>query len=271
MFHKYLILLFSLTMFARPYFVFGQDTETPLYTYRVLHTYPHDSQAFTQGLVYHQGYFYESTGLWGQSTLRKIQLDTGKVLQVTKLDSQYFGEGLTLWKDQLLQLTWKSKVGFVYQQDTFNLLKTFSYSTEGWGLTHDGTQLIMSDGTDTLYFLNPTTFEVTQQLQVRDQNTPVTHINELEYVQGELFANIWLTNYIARISLQTGQVLGWIDLTGLSPFPKDNLQKVLNGIAYDEVGKRLFVTGKWWPTLFEMEILPCSQRGRGNKCYPFKR
>jgi glutamine cyclotransferase len=255
-------------------FVYSQETRTtPFYTYRIVHTYPHDPDAFTQGLIYHDGVLYESTGLWGRSALRKVELETGKVLQTSQLNDNYFGEGITLWQDQLIQLTWKTNRGFVYNLQTFEKLKDFTYSTEGWGITHDADKLIMSDGSDTLYFLNPQTFERIGTLPVRDQNSkPVVNLNELEYINGEIFANIWYTNKLARISPKTGQVLGWIDLTGLNPESSSgsDSQAVLNGIAYDETGKRLFVTGKLWPELFEIELIPCRQ-GRGDRCYHFKR
>lgn len=269
------ILVITIIIATSPLFVYSQETQTiPFYTYRIIHIYPHDSDAFTQGLIYHDGVLYESTGLWGRSSLRKVELETGKVLQTNRLDDQYFGEGLTLWQDQLIQLTWKTNIGFVYNLQTFEKLKDFTYATEGWGITHDEDKLIMSDGTDTLYFLNSQTFERIGTLPVRDQNNkPVANLNELEYINGEIFANIWYTNKLARISPQTGQVLGWIDLTGLNPLASSsgNSQAVLNGIAYDEKGKRLFVTGKLWPKLFEIELMPC-QQGRGDiRCYHFKR
>jgi glutamine cyclotransferase len=275
MYKTYSIIIISIIMIvASPLFIYGQETQTtPFYTYRIVHTYPHDPDAFTQGLIYHDGVLYESTGLWGRSSLRKVALETGKVLQTSQLDDKYFGEGITLWQDQLVQLTWKTNRGFVYNLQTFEKLKDFTYATEGWGITHDEDKLIMSDGSDTLYFLNPQTFERIGVLPVRDQNNkPVANLNELEYINGEIFANIWYTNKLARISPKTGQVLGWIDLTGLNPvsFSGDNSQAVLNGIAYDEKGKRLFVTGKLWPKLFEIELMPC-QQGRGDRCYHFKR
>ena len=227
------------------------------YTYRIINTYPHDRTAFTEGLIYDNGVLYESTGLNGQSTLRKVELTTGWVLQSTSLASQYFGEGLTLWQDSLIQLTWQTHVGFVYDKNTFNLLRNFNYTTEGWGLTHDSTRLIMSDGTSTMYFLDPVTFQVTGKIEVKDRGTPVVNINELEYVNGRIYANIWMTDKIAIINPDTGNAESWIDLTGLLP-PQANpvAVDVLNGIAYDPVGKRLFVTGKLWPMLFEIELVP---------------
>lgn len=239
----------------------AQEIETgeiPVYTYRIINIYPHDSTAFTQGLVYYNGFLYESTGLWGQSSLRKVDLTTGKVLQVYHLPKVYFGEGITLWHDKIIQLTWKSNTGWIYNYQTFEKLANFSYPTEGWGITHDGQKLIMSDGTDKLYFLEPTTLKKMGHLQVHAQGKPIVNLNEMEYIEGEIFANIWKSNYIARISPQTGQVLGWIDLTGLIDKIKlvsgSRPKNVLNGIAYDDQKKRLFVTGKLWPKLFEIEI-----------------
>lgn len=222
--------------------------------YNIVQTYPHDAQAFTQGLIYDQGELYESTGLYGKSSLRRVELKTGKVLQIYDLDDRYFGEGLTLWQDRLIQLTWISQTGFVYDQKTFEQLASFTYPTEGWGLTDNGQELIMSDGSDTLYFLDPDTFQPTKRLKVSDRSRPIAKLNELEYVNGEILANIWLSDRIARISPQTGEVLGWIDLAGIikpKPLPKNDA--VLNGIAYDAAGDRLFVTGKLWSKLFEIK------------------
>lgn len=226
-------------------------------TYEVVNTYPHDPTAFTQGLVYHDGYLYESTGLYGQSSLRKVALDTGVVLQKANLPPNYFGEGLALWENTLLQITWLEETGFIYALEDFSLLGQFTYPTEGWGLTHDGERLIMSDGSHRLYFLDPGTFEVTGQVQVTDQGEPVERINELEYIQGEVYANIWLTDDIVRIDPGTGVVLGWIDLAGILPEAlRSPDTDVLNGIAYDPVGDRLFVTGKNWPELYEIRLVP---------------
>ncbi len=227
----------------------------PVYGYQIVNTFPHDPEAFTEGLLYDNGFLYESTGLNGRSTLRKTELATGKVLQEYNLPADLFGEGLTLMGDRLFQLTWKSQVGFVYDKATFRLLRQFAYPTEGWGLTHDGKDLIMSDGTATLYFLNPDTFKGIRQVQVHTDEGPVTNLNELEYVQGQVYANIWKTDRIARIAPDTGQVLGWIDLTGLlSAQDRQKPVEVLNGIAYDAEHDRLFVTGKLWPKLFEIKL-----------------
>ncbi|MGK7873317.1 MAG: glutaminyl-peptide cyclotransferase [Xenococcaceae cyanobacterium] len=246
---------------AKTSFYTGQEVQIPVYTYSIVNIYPHDQEAFTQGLIYHNGLLYEGTGLRGKSSLRRVELETGKVLQIRRLNERYFGEGITLWQDRIIQLTWTSQVGFVYNRETFEKLKEFAYRTEGWGITQDGERLIMSDGTDTLYFLDPDTFKEIGSIQVRDQQRPVVKLNELEYINGEIFANVWQTDRIARISPTTGRVLGWIDLTGLlelKPVPgRGNPQNVvLNGIAYDEEGDRLFVTGKFWPKLFEIELVP---------------
>jgi glutamine cyclotransferase len=228
----------------------------PRYTYKVVNTYPHDHTAFTQGLLFIDGFLYEGTGQYGESTLRKVALESGDVLQLGELPEQFFGEGVTLMSDRLIQLTWRSRVGFVYDRESFALLRQFNYSTEGWGLTHDGRQLIMSDGSPTLFFLDPDTFAATGRLAVHDHKGPVSRLNELEYVRGEIYANIWQTDRIARISPQTGQVVGWIELEGLlSPQDRATRVDVLNGIAYDEKNDRLFVTGKWWPKLFEIELI----------------
>jgi glutaminyl-peptide cyclotransferase len=228
----------------------------PVATYRVRNTYPHDPAAFTQGLVYEDGLLYEGTGLNGQSTLRKVELETGNVLQTHAISDTYFGEGITIFGDKIIQLTWQSQLGFVYDKATFAPLGEFHYPTEGWGLTHDGQRLIMSDGTATLHFLDPQTFQELGHLDIHDSSGPVVRLNELEYIHGEIYANIWQTDMIARISPQSGQVLGWIDLAGLlSPEERQPPADVLNGIAYDPASDRLFVTGKRWPKLFEIEVV----------------
>ncbi len=231
------------------------------YGFEVVAAYPHDREAFTQGLVFDDGALYESTGLNGRSSLRKVNLQTGEVLQRRDIDLQYFAEGLTLFNNHLIQLTWQSNKGFVYDKTTFAPLREWRYPTEGWGLTHDGRQLIMSDGTATLRFLNPETFAVEREVTVTDQGQPVVRLNELEYVRGEVFANVWQTNLIARIDPQSGHVNGWIDLSGLLPPAEQQGADVLNGIAYDAAGDRLFVTGKLWPKLFEIKLAPTSAAG----------
>jgi len=228
-----------------------------VYRYRVVETFPHDSQAFTQGLVFVNGILYEGTGLRGRSTLRRVELETGHILQVRDLQAQYFGEGVTIYDNNIIQLTWQSNIGFVYDKESFELLREFSYSTEGWGITYDGEHLIMSDGTSTLRFLDPNTFSEISRIEVYEGDNPVTRLNELEYIKGEIYANVWMTDNIARISPETGQVTGWIDLKGLLT-PEDYKQPVdvLNGIAFDKKNERLFVTGKLWPKLFEIELIP---------------
>jgi len=235
-------------------------SQVPVYGYRVINTYPHDRTAFTQGLVYENGLLYEGTGRRGQSTLRKVELKTGQVLQPLDLPPELFGEGIVIFGEQIVQLTWQSRLGFVYDKTSFERLREFVYPTEGWGITHDGQQLIMSDGTATLYFWDPDTLAEIGRVAVTDNGQPVVRLNELEYVRGEVFANIWQTDFIARIDPRTGFVTGWIDLTGLLD-PEDRLEPVdvLNGIAYDPGRDRLFVTGKLWPKLFEIELLAPEQ------------
>jgi glutamine cyclotransferase len=234
----------------------GNSDVIPVYSYSIVNTYPHDPDAFTQGLIFDEGVLYEGTGLYGQSSLRRVELETGDILQIRELSDQLFGEGITIYGDRIIQLTWQSNIGFVYDKDTFELLQEFDYSTEGWGITHDGTRLIMSDGTSTLHFLDPQTFEETGQVAVFDSDGPVTRLNELEYVQREIYANVWQTDRIARIAPETGQVVGWIELEGLlSAEDRSQPVDVLNGIAYDAQTDRLFVTGKLWPKLFEIELV----------------
>jgi glutaminyl-peptide cyclotransferase len=230
----------------------------PVYGYRVVRSYPHDPQAFTQGLTYHEGFLYEGTGLVGRSSIRKVRLETGEVLQIRHLAEPYFGEGIAIWQDSLIQLTWRSEIGFVHDLATFEPRRTFRYTGEGWGLTHDGTRLIMSDGsaTGTLRLLDPATFRESGRLTVRDGGIPVKGLNELEFVKGEIYANVWNTDRIARISPKTGQVTGWIDLRGLLDPREAAGVDVLNGIAYDAAADRLFVTGKLWPRLFEIQLVP---------------
>lgn len=224
---------------------------------RIVNVTPHDPKAFTQGLVFSEGFLYESTGLRGQSTLRRVDLKTGKVLQSLSLSPRHFAEGLTLWKDRLIQLTWQSGIGFVYNSRTFAKEGEFTYEGEGWGITHNGHSLIMSDGTAMLRFLDPTTFEVTRSLEVRDGGAPISSLNELEFVKGEILANIWGEDWIARIDPDKGQVLGWIDASPLRNAlgPVQGID-ALNGIAHDPDTDRIFITGKLWPSLFEIQILP---------------
>ena len=227
-------------------------------TYQIVHIYPHDPSAFTQGLVYSDGHLYESTGLNGQSSLRMVDLPTGRVLQRYNLPAEYFGEGLTDWGSHLVQLTWQNGTGFVYDRFSFSLRGSFHYEGEGWGLTHDRTSLILSDGSSTLRFLNPESFREIKRISVHDgPGSPIKNLNELEYIHGEIYANVWQSDRIVRISPRTGRVLGWIDLSGL--IDQRELQDpgaVLNGIAYDAKADRLFVTGKLWPHLFEIKVVP---------------
>ena len=231
------------------------ETTAPVYGYTVQHTYPHDPNAFTQGLEYLNGYLYEGTGLNGRSSIRKVKLETGKVLRERGVPRAYFGEGITVWKSSLIELTWESQLAFVYDRDTFAPRRRFTYAGEGWGLTHDATNLIMSDGTSELRFVDPETFTERRRVRVTDGGRAVTRLNELEYVKGQVLANIWTTDNIARIDPGSGRVLGWIDLRGLLPETQRVSDAVLNGIAYDEAKDRLFVTGKLWPKLFEIRIV----------------
>jgi glutaminyl-peptide cyclotransferase len=229
----------------------------PNYTFRIVNVYPHDPGAFTEGLVFDRGQLFEGTGLEGQSWLRQVQLETGRVIRQYGLTAQYFGEGITVLGDNIYQLTYQSHIGFVYGRDSFALLRDFSYASEGWGLTQDGKRLIMSDGTANLYFLDPQTLKVEGSLPVSDKGIPVDKINELEYVKGFVYANIWPTNRIAIIGLRDGKITGWIDLTGLLQTQKySGRVDVLNGIAWDSQSERLFLTGKWWPYLFEIKLVP---------------
>lgn len=224
------------------------------WTPEIIARYPHDSNAFTQGLLYHDGYLYESTGRNGQSSVRKVEIETGRVVQFQPVDAIFFGEGLTLFDDRLIQLTWQSGIGFVYRLSDFSLLQRFSYAGEGWGLTHDGERLILSDGTARLRFLDPESFRVMQTVTVTDEGLPVTQLNELEYIDGEVWANIWQRDVVARIDPESGNVLGWIDLSSLYPIDVRDRDAVVNGIAYDPADDRIFVTGKLWPMMFEIEF-----------------
>jgi glutaminyl-peptide cyclotransferase len=226
----------------------------PVRSYTVVHAYPHDRHAFTQGLVFYQGFLYEGTGEEGHSGIRKVDLETGKILQDRALPADFFGEGIAILNGKLYELTWQNKLAMVYDLRSFELLQRYTYDTEGWGLTTDGKRLIMSDGTSTLRMRNPETFAETGKLEVSDGGQPVSQLNELEWVDGEIYANVWKTQRIVRISPKDGRVLGWIDLTGLLPPAERVGIDVLNGIAYDAAGKRLFVTGKWWPKLFEIVV-----------------
>jgi len=235
---------------ARP----GGET-VPTYGFEVVNTWPHDAGAFTQGLIFHDGALVESAGQYGESSLRRVELKTGKILKKVDLPPQFFAEGVTLLGGKLYQLTWENKRGFVYDPKTFEKKGEFRYDGQGWGLTHDGQSLILSDGTNQLRFIDPETFRVTRTISVTDGGRPLRDINELEYVRGEIYANVWHDQRIVRLDPQTGKILGWIDLAGLIPRAElSDEEAVLNGIAYDAAGDRLFVTGKLWPKLFEIKL-----------------
>ena len=227
----------------------------PTFTYRIVHVYPHDPNAFTQGLEYADGVLYEGTGLNGRSSIRKVALETGKVLQQRAVPAEHFGEGITIWKNDLIELTWQTHVAFVYDKNTFEPKKRFSYPGEGWGLTHDGTNLIMSDGTDELRLLDPVTFAERRRIKVTAAGQPLRNLNEIEVVKNEILANIWQTDYVARIAPDSGKVTSYIDLRGLLSTSERANADVLNGIAYDAAHDRLFVTGKLWPKLFEIQVV----------------
>lgn len=231
-----------------------ETARTPLFGCEIVKTHPHRNSAFTQGLVIDEGFLYEGTGTYGASTLCKIELETGKVLQRSHLPDHMWGEGITLFRDRIYQLTWRSHTGFVYDRKTFKLLRRFDYPGEGWGLTHDGHALIMSDGSATLTFLDPNSLDPSRTILVTDANQPVTHLNELEYIDNQIYANVWLTNDIVAIEPETGNVTARIDLSDLKD--REPRADVLNGIAYDPLRRRLFVTGKYWSKLYEIKIVP---------------
>ena len=230
------------------------------YGYRLVHAFPHDPQAFTQGLIFRDGFLYESTGLEGKSSLRKVRLETGEVVEQRSIDSKYFAEGLADFGDRLFQLTWRSGVGFVYSLADFKPQRTFSYQGEGWGLASDAKRLILSDGTATLRFIDPDSLRETGRLQVTEEGRPISNLNELEVVKGQILANVWQSDQIVIIEPSDGRVAGRIDLTGLLPFEDRPGVDVLNGIAWDRERDRLFVTGKWWPKLFEIQLEKRSER-----------
>jgi glutamine cyclotransferase len=230
-------------------------TAIPTYTFEVVNTYPHDATAFTQGLVYLNGNLFESTGLNGRSTLREVDLRTGKVLRKVDVPQEYFAEGLTALNGKLYQLTWKANKGFTYDPSNFQLIGSFTYSGEGWGLTNDGKSLILSDGTNNLRFMDPPEFSTAKTISVYDKGKPLEELNELEYIKGEIYSNIWHDDRIVRIDPKSGSILGWIDLTGLLPEnERRDQENVLNGIAYNEQTDTLYVTGKRWPKLFEIRL-----------------
>jgi glutamine cyclotransferase len=236
----------------------------PVYNYQIVKTFPHDPKAFTQGLIVHNGFFYEGTG--GRksndnffSSVRKVEIETGKVLQKYDLPDPFFGEGITIFNGKIYQLTWKENTAFVYDLNDFKLLKEIKYLGEGWGLTHDGTNLIMTDKTHVIRFVNPETFETVRTIVVLDEKgKPIPDINELEYIKGEIWANVWQEDWIIRIDPATGKLLGRIDFTKLveEQFDKNSKADVLNGIAYDEATDRIFITGKLWSNVFEIKVQP---------------
>ena len=228
----------------------------PEYGYEVVHAYPHDPDAFTEGLFYLDGFLYESTGLVGHSSVRKVRLESGEIVQKQDLPSQYFGEGIVNWKDHMIQLTYRTQVGFVYDLASFSCLRQFQYTGEGWALTQDGKRILMSDGTPQIRIWDPETLQETGRITVTEQGVPMKNVNELEWVKGEIYSNVWMTDRIARIDPKNGNIVGWINLTGLLP-SQDRIEgqtDVLNGIAYDAKNDRLFVTGKKWPKLFEIRV-----------------
>ncbi|HET8772273.1 MAG TPA: glutaminyl-peptide cyclotransferase [Thermoanaerobaculia bacterium] len=227
----------------------------PVYGYEVVRTFPHDPTAFTQGLVFHEGGLLESTGIAGRSSLRRVELETGRILKVTYVPAPHFSEGMTVLGGRIYQLNWQGGRGFVYDLRTLEKTGELSYEGEGWGLTHDGESLFLSDGTSTIRVVDPATFTVKRTIAVTSGGKPVDRLNELEFVKGEILANVWQTDRIARIDPKDGRVTGWIDLSGLSSTgDSNNPDAVLNGIAYDPAGDRLFVTGKLWPKLFEIKV-----------------
>jgi glutamine cyclotransferase len=226
----------------------------PIVSVKLVHTYPHDPRAFTQGLEYYRGYLYESTGIAGQSTLRKVALETGKVIQKVSIPPEYFGEGLTIFHDKIYQLTWLSKKGFIYDLRTFRRIGEFPYDGEGWGLTHDDKSLIMTDGSNKIRYIDPVSFAVTRTIELYAEGQGVVNLNELEYVKDEILVNIWHSTRIARVNPHSGQVVAWIDLSSIVAKEPHREEEVLNGIAYDKSADRLFVTGKNWSKLFEIKV-----------------
>jgi len=238
-----------------PSYALQEKTKYPISTIKVINIFPHDPDAFTQGLVYHKGYFYESTGRYGKSSLRKVDIKTGKIIKIIKLAPEYFGEGITILGNNIYQLTWQNKTGFVYDLEKFKKINIFSYEGEGWGITTDGKYLFMSDGSAVISCIDPVTFAVVRKIIVHEGQQQIGNLNELEFIKGEIWANIFREDIIVRISPVTGKVLGWIDLSLLySLIPKHSRIDVLNGIAYDESKDRIFVTGKLWPKLFEIKV-----------------
>lgn len=250
-----LLALFTLCLASSAY----AQSAIPVYGYKVLHTYPHDTGAYTEGFFYLNGYFYEGTGTVGQSSVRKVDIKTGEVVQQAHLPPPDYGEGIVAWKHKLIELTWQSHHGYIYDLDSFKRLGQFDYPGEGWALTENGRDILMSDGTPTIRVLDPETLKQVGHIDVTAAGTPLVNINEVEWVKGQIYANVWLTNRIARIDPASGKVVGWIDLTGLGPKADetaDPSNDVLNGIAYDAKHDRLFVTGKRWPLIYEIQLTP---------------
>jgi glutaminyl-peptide cyclotransferase len=229
--------------------------DVPVYSYEVINTWPHDAEAYTQGLVFHDGTLFESTGLYGSSSLRRVELKTGKVKKKVEIDRQYFAEGMTIFGDKIFQLTWQAQKGFVYDLKKLRQEGEFVYEGQGWGLTHDNHSLIMSDGTNRIRFLDPSNFQVQRTISVYENGHPLTELNELEFIKGEIYANIWKTDRIVRIDPTTGKINAWIDMTGLHHGGDDRPENCLNGIAYDAESDRLFVTGKRWAKMYEIRLV----------------
>jgi glutaminyl-peptide cyclotransferase len=249
-------LLLFLLLSVQSCFSFSHQDAVPILKVEIINAFPHDPEAFTQGLVWKDGFLYEGTGLYGSSSLRKVELETGKVVLQYNLPEDFFGEGITIFKDGIYQLTWKEKTGFIYDLQTFQLLETFCYSHEGWGITHDEECLIISDGSPVLHFVDPFTLEEIKQIEVHEKGTPVKYLNELEYIQGQIYANIWQTDQIAIIEPQSGKIIAWINLSGILNLEDINQKiDVLNGIAYDAKNDYLFITGKLWPEIFQIEVI----------------
>ncbi|HEY0430552.1 MAG TPA: glutaminyl-peptide cyclotransferase, partial [Pyrinomonadaceae bacterium] len=250
-----LALLLAINSFACESGKAPVEKSPPVYGVEVVHTWPHDPEAFTQGLVFSGGNFIESTGEVGHSSLRRLEIETGTVVQRVDVPPPYFAEGITMLKGKIYQLTWQHQIGFIYDALTFEKMGQFNYQGEGWGLTNDGTLLILSDGSNRIRFLDPDNFQVKRTIAVVDGRAPVNQLNELEYIQGEIYANIWHADRVARIDPQSGKIVGWIDMRGLlAPGDIQDEEAVLNGIAYDEASGRIFVTGKLWPKLFEIRL-----------------
>jgi glutaminyl-peptide cyclotransferase len=255
---KKFCLVFFAAVLAAGHHAFAENEEKPgarRLGFEIVNSYPHDPNAFLQGLVWHEGRLYESTGLYGQSTLRRVDLATGKILKSINLPPELFGEGLAAVGDRLIQLTWKSKLGLVYDRESFSLLRRFTYDTEGWGLAYDGKLLVMSDGSNKLTYLDPVTFLPVRKLAVTMNGRPVDNLNELEFIEGMIWANVWQTNLILSIDPGTGHVISYLDLSGiLTDKMRTGKEDVLNGIAYDARQKRIFVSGKLWPRIFEIRV-----------------